>query len=88
MYLKFGFGRCTADSCIDIRRNALSRQQAIKLVSRFDDLSKDLDLNLYAEYFEKDIEDVRAAIYKHTNKELFEHSNNQLVRRFEIGIGL
>ena len=53
--IKFGFGRCTADSCIDIRRDALSRQQAIKLVSRFDDISKDLDLVLYAKYFEKAI---------------------------------
>ena len=88
MYLKFGFGRCTADSCIDIRRNALSRQQAIKLVSRFDDLSKDLDLNLYAEYFEKNIEDVREAIYNHVNTQLFEYTKTELARKFVIGTGL
>ena len=88
MYLKFGFGRCTADSCIDIRRDALSRQQAIKLVSRFDDLSNDLDLELYADYFEKDVELVRRAIYKHTNTKLFELKEKHLVRKFDIGTGL
>jgi N-acetyl sugar amidotransferase len=85
MYLKFGFGRCTADACIDIRRGALDREQAISLVKMFDDISNDLDLTMYAEYFECNIDELKANIYKHTNLELFDiDSNNKLTRKFDI----
>ena len=87
MFLKFGFGRCTADSCIDIRRNALSRDQAILLVNRFDNIAKDLDLEFYADYFEKDKETVKNAIYKHTNNELFKLENERLNKLFKVGEG-
>ena len=36
MYLKFGFGRSTQDANIEIRRGAMSREQAINLVNLFD----------------------------------------------------
>ena len=36
MYLKFGFGRATQDASIEIRRGAMSREQAINLVNLFD----------------------------------------------------
>tara|TARA_B100002051_G_C16734237_1_gene640179 strand:- start:650 stop:1729 length:1080 start_codon:yes stop_codon:yes gene_type:complete len=85
MYLKFGFGRCTADACIDIRRKALEREQAITLVKMFDDVSKDLDLEIFANYFQRDIINLKQAIYKHANKELFDIDKNYVLsRKFEI----
>ena len=36
MYLKFGFGRATQDAGIEIRRGALSREQAVELVKVYD----------------------------------------------------
>jgi len=36
MYLKFGFARCTKDACKEIREGKLSREEAIRLVGRFD----------------------------------------------------
>ena len=35
MYLKFGFGRATQDAGIEIRRGAMTRDQAINLVHKF-----------------------------------------------------
>ena len=32
MYLKFGFGRTTSDAAIDVRRGAMSRDQALELI--------------------------------------------------------
>lgn len=85
MYLKFGFGRCTADACIDIRRGALEREQAITLVEMFDDASQDLDLGIFSEYFQKSEEELLEAIYKHANKDLFDVDNNyNLSRKFSI----
>ena len=36
MYIKFGFGRATQDAGIEIRRGAMTRDQAINLVKLYD----------------------------------------------------
>ena len=36
MYIKFGFGRATQDAGIEIRRGAMTRDQAINLVNLYD----------------------------------------------------
>jgi imidazole glycerol phosphate synthase glutamine amidotransferase subunit len=36
MYCKYGFGRTTAHACIDIRNKRLSREEAMRLVRRYD----------------------------------------------------
>ena len=36
MYLKFGFGRATNDAAIDVRRGAMTREQAVQLVRMYD----------------------------------------------------
>ena len=36
MYLKFGFGRANQDACIEIRRGAMERDQAINLLNLYD----------------------------------------------------
>ena len=38
MFLKFGFGRACQDACIEIRRGAMTRNQAIALVGLYDHL--------------------------------------------------
>lgn len=35
-YLKYGFGRCTDQACIDIRHGRLSREEAMELVRKYD----------------------------------------------------
>lgn len=36
MYLKYGFGRTTSQVCIDIRNGRMTREEAIKLVEKYD----------------------------------------------------
>ena len=36
MYLKYGFGRTTGDAGIDVRRGAMTREQAVQLVKMYD----------------------------------------------------
>ena len=71
MYLKFGFGRCTADACIDIRRGALDRAQGLELVKKYDNAYPEQFVKDYLEYFSISLDEFNASIDKHTNKTLF-----------------
>ena len=50
MYLKFGFGRATQDAGIDVRRGAMTREQAVQLVRLYDDMYPE---SLFEEYWNK-----------------------------------
>ena len=52
MFLKFGFGRCCADSSIEIRRGRLDRDEGLKVVQKLDGLFPYEFLELYLDYFE------------------------------------
>jgi len=51
MFLKFGFGRATSDACIDVRRGALDRKQALALVRRYDGEYPEQLIGKYLKYF-------------------------------------
>lgn len=72
MYLKFGFGRANQDACIEIRRGAMDRQQALNLVRLYDGHYPHKYLDLYLEYYQISRAQFDAAIDKHANKDLFE----------------
>ena len=85
-YLKFGFGRATDVANNYIRRNLLSRNDAIKIVSENDGLypSSYLDKSLeeILDYFEITIDEFNQVCDDYTNYELFELDNNdELIRR-------
>ena len=84
MYLKFGFGRCTADACIDIRRGALDRIQAIELVKKFDNAYPEPFVELYLDFFSITKEELNQAFDIHANKNLFEKINDKWVPKFEV----
>lgn len=83
MYLKFGFGRCTQDACIDIRRGALTRKQALALVKKYDGEYPEPYIFEYLEYFDMTIEEFEATLDLHANTELFEKKNRRWVPKFE-----
>ena len=70
MYLKFGFGRCTADACIDIKRS-LDRDQGLELVKKYDNAYPEPFIKDYLEYFSISLEEFNTSLDKHTNKNLF-----------------
>ena len=71
MYLKFGFGRATQDAGIEIRRGAMTRDQAINLVRLYDGLYPDNHIELYLKYFQLSRAEFDQIIDKWVNKKLF-----------------
>ncbi|MBL4888744.1 MAG: N-acetyl sugar amidotransferase [Candidatus Lindowbacteria bacterium] len=72
MYLKFGFGRASSDACIDVRRGALDRKQALALVRKYDSEYPEELLPIYLDYFNMTQEEFDDVLDQHVNKELFE----------------
>lgn len=77
MYLKFGFGRCTQDVGIDIRRGAMSRNQAKELVSIYDDNYPEPYVEKYLKYFDISMSEFESVLDKFANKNLFEKKNGR-----------
>lgn len=71
MYLKFGFGRATQDAGIEIRRGAMSRDQAVNLVRLYDGQYPKQHLDLYLDYYEMTKHEFDAIVDKWANKKLF-----------------
>jgi N-acetyl sugar amidotransferase len=86
MYLKFGFARCTKDACKDIREGRLSREEAIKLVKKYDgefpytkkELKEILDFLGMKE------EELWPALEKFRNREIFEKVNGEWRLKYPI----
>ena len=84
MFLKFGFGRCTQDVCIDIRRGAMTRQDGIELVKKYDGEYPDVHIVDYLEYFRMKQAEFDAVIDKWANKDLFEKVGGRWMPKFEL----
>ncbi len=84
MYIKFGFGRATQDAGIEIRRGAMSRDQAINLVKIYDGIFPEEHLKSYLSYFNINEETFFETIDKFANQELFTKSNKLWKPKFEI----
>ena len=84
MYLKFGFGRATADAGIEIRRGAMSREQAVHLVKMYDGIFPEDLVNSYLEYYRMNRKEFDAVIDHWANKSLFEKVDGQWRPTFEV----
>lgn len=84
MYLKFGFGRCLQDACIDIRGGRLSRNEAIEIVTKYDGESIEEYIPIFLEYFQMERKEFDKILEKHTNKRLFEWCDGKLIRKYEL----
>jgi len=71
MYLKFGFGRATQDAGIEIRRGAMTRDQALNLVRLYDNSYPHELIDLYLDYYKMTKEEFDAVLDKFVNKDLF-----------------
>ncbi len=84
MYIKFGFGRCTQDVGIDIRRGAMTREQGIQLVNMFDNYFPKEYLEEYLKYYSMTENQFIEVLDKHTNKELFSRNGLKWEPKFLI----
>jgi len=84
MYIKFGFGRATQDAGIEIRRGAMTREQAKNLVNIYDGLFPEQHLDHYINYFQISESDFFKNIDKWANKVLFSKTNKGWKPKFKI----
>jgi len=84
MYLKFGFGRANQDACIEIRRGAMNRQQAVNLVSIYDGEYPEKFIDLYLDYYQLNLSEFNQVLDKFANKKLFSKINDRWKPKFKI----
>lgn len=72
MYLKFGFGRANQDACIEVRRGAMDREQAVNLVRLYDGHYPEEFMQLYLDYYQMTQTEFDAVLDRYANQELFE----------------
>jgi N-acetyl sugar amidotransferase len=85
MYLKFGFGRATQDAGIEIRRKAMTRDQALNLVKIYDNMYPTEHIDDYLEYYQMSKEEFDVVIDKWVNKDLFVKEDGFWNPKFEVG---
>ena len=84
MYLKFGFGRANQDACIEIRRGAMDRNQAINLVNLYDGKFPEELLAVYLKYYEMNEKDFLSVLDKWANKKILKKEGQFWKSDFEI----
>lgn len=84
MYLKFGFGRATQDAGIEIRRGAMTREQAVNLVRLYDGHYPEEFVDTYLDYYQMTHEEFDAVLDKWANKDLFEKTDGRWEPTFEV----
>ena len=84
MYLKFGFGRATQDAGIEIRRGAMTREQAVHLVRLYDGHYPEEFLPAYLEHYEMTKDEFNSIIDRWANKDLFEKIDGRWQPQFEV----
>jgi len=84
MYLKFGFGRATQDAGIEIRRGAMTRDQALNLVRIYDSQSPDDSYQAYCEYYGITRKLFDETIDNFANKDLFEKIDGHWKPKFVV----
>lgn len=85
MYLKFGFGRATQDAGIEIRRGSMTRDQALNLVSAYDNQYPSDFIDLYLKYYDMSQEEFDDVLDKYANKDLFEKIEGVWQPKFTVG---
>jgi N-acetyl sugar amidotransferase len=84
MYLKFGFGRANQDACIEIRRGAMARHQALNLVAIYDGEYPEKFINLYLDYYQISQSGFDEILDKFVNRNLFSKINGRWQPNFKI----
>jgi N-acetyl sugar amidotransferase len=85
MYLKFGFGRATQDAGIEIRRGAMTRDQAINLVKMYDNAYPEELIETFTTYYQMTNDEFDAVLDKYANKNLFEKKGRVWLPKFDVG---
>lgn len=80
-YVKFGYGRATDDASIAVREGVISREEAIKLVYKYDGKIPKLAKKRFMDYLDIDEYEYEIIVDKFTNKNIFETNRNGSLRK-------
>ena len=84
MYLKFGFGRATQDAGIEVRRGAMSREQAVNLVRLYDNGYPEIFIDSYLEYYKMTKLEFDLVLDRWVNRNLFEKIDGRWMPLFQV----
>lgn len=84
MYLKFGFGRCSQDVCIDIRSGRISRDEGIRLINEYDEQYPEQFEQQYLDYYQLTKEEFYETIDEFANKNLLEKRGGHWKKKFRL----
>jgi hypothetical protein len=78
MFCKFGFGRCTSDASIEIRRGRMTREQGVEVVNKLDGTFPLEYLPAYLDYLDVTEREFWSTIEKFANKELLQETGDKV----------
>ena len=84
MYLKFGFGRANQDACIEVRRGAMDREQAVNLVRLYDGHYPEEFMQRYLAYYQMTQTEFDAVLDRYANQDLFEKTDDRWKPKFVV----
>ena len=84
MYLKFGFGRANQDACIEVRRGAMNRQQAVNLVNLYDGHYPEEFVQNYLSYYGMTLKQFDLVLDRYVNQKLFNKINGRWKPKFKV----
>jgi N-acetyl sugar amidotransferase len=88
-YYKYGFGRATDYMNEEIRLGRISRDDAIRIVERYDGCCGAEYIKEYCDYLRITVEQFWEHVHRSVNRELFTLSaNGTITPRFRVGVGL
>lgn len=75
-YVKYGFGRATDNACLDIRLGYITREEAIRLVNKYDGIPPHKAIKKYLEFTGFSQDQFDSIVESYTNKRIFERDTN------------
>ncbi len=75
-YVKFGFGRATDNACLDVRLGYITREQAVRLVNKYDGRLPKKAIEKYLEFTGFTEKEFNKIVDSYTNKRIFKRDSN------------
>lgn len=75
-YVKYGFGRATDNACLDIRLGYIDRDEAVRLVNKYDGIPPKKAIKAYLDYTGFSAGEFNKIVDSYTNKRIFKRDNN------------
>ena len=80
-YVKYGFGRATDNACLDVRLGYIDREEAIRLVNKYDGRLPIKSIKKYLEYTGFTQKEFDKIVDSYTNKRIFERNKEGKFKR-------